>query len=197
MEPRARARRLIEALEAAADPAYRRTLERLVPGARVRGVRVPALRARAAALMKGEGAPSPFELCALMDAVVPDGHREELLVVTFALARSKKTLAALDWARLARWLPAIDNWETCDQLATGVAAPLIAATPALAAKLDPLARSKRFWDRRFALATAVGLNQRGRRHPALALRLIGLLADDREPMVKKAVAWLRREVPAG
>jgi 3-methyladenine DNA glycosylase AlkD len=194
MEPRARLRRLIAEIEALADPAYRQNLERLVPGARMRGVRVPALRALAVALVKGPDAPGPDQLVALMDLACASGHREELLVATFALARSKKALAALDWEQLTGWLPAIDNWETCDQLATAVAAPLVAARPALAARLEALARSRRFWNRRFALATAVGLNQRGRQHPAVALRVLEQVAGDREPMVAKAIGWLLREV---
>jgi 3-methyladenine DNA glycosylase AlkD len=187
-------RELRAQIAAAADDDYRRNLERLVPGGRVRGVRVPRLRALAAGLVKRPDAVGAEELSMLMDRVSRDGWREEILVVTFALARAKKTLTQVGWSRVEGWLPAIDNWETCDQLATNVAASLVAADPALWSRVDLLARSSRSWDRRFALATAVGLNQRGRKHTAQALRLLAHVVGDKDPDVTKAIGWLLREV---
>jgi 3-methyladenine DNA glycosylase AlkD len=191
---RVQAQELRRQIDAAVDDTYRLTLQRLVPGARVRGVRVPRLRAMAAALARRRDALDAEQLCALMDQVSREGWREELLVVTFALARAPKTLGLLGWPRVQAWLPAIDNWETCDQLATNVAAPLVAASPALWRELDRLAASPRNWERRFALATVVGLNQRGRRHAAQALKLVARLTGDADPMVQKAVGWALREV---
>jgi 3-methyladenine DNA glycosylase AlkD len=191
---RALAQELRRQIEDAVEDTYRRSLQRLVPGARVLGVRVPRLRLMAAALAKRADAPGAEELCGLMDQVSRDGWREEILVLTFALGRNQKTLALMGWPRLEAWLPAIDNWETCDQLATNVAAPLVAASPALWPRLEGLTASARSWDRRFAVATVVGLNQRGRRHPAQALKVLAKVVREEDPIVQKAIGWALREV---
>jgi hypothetical protein len=52
-------RELRQRILAAADADYRQSLERLVPGARIAGVRVPRLREMAAALARRPEAPSP------------------------------------------------------------------------------------------------------------------------------------------
>jgi len=172
-------------LAAHVDPAYKRQLERLVPGVRALGVRVPILRALARELHTDADA-----ACAFLDAACADGCRELILLGTMRLARHRRALA---WPQLVRWLPAIDNWETCDLLAMSIAAAVVAARLELVDELVALARTGSVWQRRFAVATAAALDQGGRSHPAEALRVCEPVLADREPIVRKAVAWAIRE----
>jgi 3-methyladenine DNA glycosylase AlkD len=190
-------------LAAHVDPAYKRQLERLVPGVRALGVRVPVLRALARELRADVDA-----ACAFLDAACADGCRELILLGTMRVARHRGALA---WPQLVRWLSAespanagraaapkavrssIDNWETCDLLAMSIAAAVVAARLELVDELVALARTGSVWHRRFAVATAAALDQDGRSHPAEALRVCEPVLADREPIVRKAVAWAIRE----
>lgn len=177
-------------LAADADAAYKAQLERLVPGVRAIGVRVPVLRTLAREL----GAQLDVDAaCSFLDAACRDGGRELILLGTMLVARHRRQIPTLPWSRLVGWLAAIDNWETCDLLAMAIAAPVVAAHLELVDELVKLARAARMWERRFAVATAAALDQRGRSHPAEALRVCEPVLADPEPIVRKAVAWAIRE----
>ena len=183
---------LREWLAGAGDPAVRRSLETLIPGARTVGVQVPALRAAAAELRRSHK-DLPLEVVAdAMDALAASKVREEILIGTFWLARYGKKLQALPWSRVTAWLPAIDNWETCDQLAMGVAAPVLDAAPDPGGLLLPLTAQRSHWIRRFALAAASALNQKGRARVAETLAVCAPLVADPAPEVRKAVGWALR-----
>ena len=176
-----------------ADPAYRAALETLIPGSRALGVRVPMLRVRAAALRREHRALPLATLADVMDSFAAGRMREEILIGTFWLARYGRTVEGLPWRRLAAWIPAIDNWETCDQLAMNVAARVVAADQALVQALRRLTRARSPWARRFALATASALNQKGRVHVTETLAICAPLVADESPHVRKAVGWALRE----
>lgn len=184
-------------LTAAAEPAYRRRIEALVPGVRTLGVRVPKIRALAVELAKANKAIDAEAAARLLDTACAGGSRDEILGAVFLLARFKKALPGLPWPRVTGWLAAMDNWETCDQLAMAVAAPAVAANPALLPKLRSLARDRNLWARRFALATAAALTQKGRGQTDACLGVAALLMTDTEPMVQKALAWALREASEG
>lgn len=180
-------------LAALAAPAVKEKLARLVPGAKTLGVKVPALRELARAFYDEHEGLTLDQAADLLDRLAASGVREEILVGTFVLGRFRKRVEALPWARVERWLDAIDNWETCDQLASNVAGAIVAKAPALVDALVALTRSPNLWRRRFAVATAVTLNQKGRRLAAETLRVCEPLLEDRERMVQKAVGWALRE----
>ncbi|MSO64735.1 MAG: DNA alkylation repair protein [Alphaproteobacteria bacterium] len=182
------------ALVEAADPRYRTQIERLVPGIRTIGVRVPRIRAIVAGFAKAHRAFDFASARALLDTCGASASRDEMLTGLFLVGRHKRVLPGLAWPRLAVWLKAVDNWEACDQLAMGVAAPCIAGNPALFAKLLGLTTNQNHWARRFAVATAAALNQKGRAMHEEALRVCEPLLADPEPMVEKAVTWAIREV---
>lgn len=180
-------------LRETADPAVRAALETLIPGARAVGVKVPVLRARVAALRREHRDLPLATLADAMDRFAAGRVREELLIGTFWLARYGRAMAALPWSRLEAWIPALDNWETCDQLAMNVAARVVAADPALLRPLRRLAGARSEWTRRFALATASALNQKGRVQVAGTLAICGPLVADGSAQVRKAVGWALRE----
>ena len=180
-------------LREVADPAYREALETLVPGARALGVRVPVLRARAAELRREHRTLPLATLADVMDSFAAGRMREEVLIGTFWLARYGRAVEGLPWRRLAAWIPALDNWETCDQLAMKVAARVIAADLAHVQALRRLTDARSEWARRFALATASALNQKGRVHVAETLAICAPLVADDSPHVRKAMGWALRE----
>jgi len=97
-------------LRARADATVRAGLVTLIPGARAIGVPVPAMRSFAAELRAGNRTLPLASLADVMDALAAGRVREEILVGTFWLARYGRQLETLPWRRLARWLPALDNW---------------------------------------------------------------------------------------
>jgi 3-methyladenine DNA glycosylase AlkD len=185
-------RRIAEDLEKASDPDYRRQIERLVPGVRTRGVRVPAIRALAAAFDK-EHRPDFDARVALTGRLFATRSRDEALFGVFVLARARRHLPMIPWPTLAGWVETVDNWETCDQLAMNVAAPLVAAQAELVPSLIKLTSARGPWQRRFALATAAALNQGKRALPAATIAVCTRLLRDEEPMVRKALGWALRE----
>jgi len=178
------------ALAANADPRYKAQIERLVPGIRTIGVKVPAIRAAVRAF----AATLAFaDACDLLDRFAAAGERDRLLFGVFLVASYRKEVAALPWRRLERWARAIDNWETCDQLGMEIVAPRGAAEIARLDRLLAWAKAGDVWRRRLALAAATALNQKGRAYPAATLDVCAALAADREPMVRKALGWALRE----
>jgi 3-methyladenine DNA glycosylase AlkD len=176
-------------LTALVDPAYRAQLARLVPTrAPLLGVRVPAIRALAKELDR-EHALSDEDAIALLHAVAKRKCREELLVGIFLVTRSKRRIARVTWDDIDTWGDAIENWEVCDQLAMGIARTLLDGKEDIA-RLAKWATSPNSWRRRFAVAT-VATAPLAARDVELVLAKV---AGDRDPMVKKAVTWARREL---
>jgi 3-methyladenine DNA glycosylase AlkD len=181
------------ALQAKVDAAYLQKIRELVPsGSPILGVRVPEIRE----LAKSFAARRPLgvdEVCALVDEQFAGRCREEILFGLFWLARFKKQLPPQLWSRIDRWIDCIDNWETCDQLAKGIAGELLARDLALVADVKKWARSPNPWRRRFAVAITTELNQKGRSDAEPALAVCKHLLTEADANVQKAVGWALRE----
>jgi 3-methyladenine DNA glycosylase AlkD len=180
-------------LRMSAEPAYRSQLERLVPGVRSDGVRLPAIRALAAEFGRRFPALRLADACALMDRLAAGG-RDELLFGMCLLARFSRSFDHLPWSAISRWMSAIDNWEVCDQLAMQIAGPCVANNLDLIDELLALSTHDNVWFRRCAVVSTVALNQKGRSHAEETFRVLRPVIADREDMVRKAVAWAVREV---
>jgi 3-methyladenine DNA glycosylase AlkD len=177
-------------LEQHSDAKYLAKITQLVPsGMTVLGVRVPELRR----LAREYPRPALSALLRLTDAAFAGRCREEMLFAIFLLTGAKRELTAALWPSIDRWIDQIDNWEICDQLAMGVAAPIAGDHRALTKDLVAWARAKNPWRRRFAAATAAALNQGGRSLAAEALEICAPLLADEDPMVQKAAGWALRE----
>jgi len=180
-------------LQAAARPEVLASMQRLVPGAKMLGVRVPEIRALAAKSAKT--CLLPFETSlSLFDVLCSDAWREEVLFGIFLLARHKKHLREIPWKRIDGWLDHLDNWETCDQLASNVVAPAVAQNPTLHVPLRELTQSGNVWRQRFAVATVASLNQHGRFFPELTLAVCQDLMATPNPAIRKALGWAIREL---
>jgi 3-methyladenine DNA glycosylase AlkD len=181
------------ALAASADPRYRAQIERLVPGIRTIGVKVPAIRAAARSFAAPPRALAFDDACSLLDRFAAARDRDRMLFGVFLVAHYRREVVSLPWPRIERWAKAVDNWETCDQLGMEIVAARVAAANARVDRLLAWTKAKDVWRRRLALAAATALNQKGRANPAATLTVCAALAADREPMVCKALAWALRE----
>ncbi len=181
-------------IETTADPVRAAAVARAVPGARTNGAAVPTLRARVVSFRK-QHALGFEDACELCDGLCSDGTRESLLFGFFLVAGYKRVCGTVRWPRLERWLSAVDNWETCDQLAMGVGAVHVAADAAAGMHhLEQLAQSENIWRRRFALAIGASINQKGRFMPTITLGICHLLLADPEPMIQTSIGWAVREL---
>jgi 3-methyladenine DNA glycosylase AlkD len=181
-------------IDSLADPKRIAGILRVVPGARTNGAPVPALRALARTVPLAKDADSFESLCRLMDDLSRSKAREQMLVGAFIIGRHRRFVKSLPWKRVEGWLPPVDNWETCDQLSAEVLATMVDAEPKIVGKLLALAQSKDPMQRRLAVATAASVNQRGRSQPKITIAICNALEKDPSPMIRKAVAWARREL---
>lgn len=181
-------------IQEAIDAAYHATIQELVPtGWKIHGVRVPQLRTLAAELYKQNKSMRAEEVSALLDEAFVAKEREPVLVYLFWLAQLKRQLTPQLWPHIEQWVDQLADWEVCDQLAMGIAAPLVSQHLSLVNDLAIWAQSPNLWRRRCAVATAAALNQKGRAHVAETLRICAPLLNDPEALVRKAVGWALRE----
>lgn len=144
-----------KSLVANADLRTKEKVLRVVPGARVIGLSVPRLRALVAEFRRDHLDLTLDSACELMDELCHDRWREEILFGIFLLGGFGKKVAGVAWERLESWTDALDNWETCDQLASQVSGAVVAGNLDLVDRLVALRRSDNPWKRRFVLATAL------------------------------------------
>lgn len=165
---------------------------------RVLGISVPVLRALAKELATNGEALTVGKTIQLTDAAFASGCREEMLLAVFLFARFKRQLTSEHWAVLDRWIEGIDNWETCDQLAMGVAGEIIAGAQGseqarFINDLRKWVNSTNPWRRRFAVVATTALNQKGRKDASPTLQVCEPVIADSDTNVQASIAWALRE----
>jgi 3-methyladenine DNA glycosylase AlkD len=88
----------------------------------------------------------------------------------------------------------IDNWATCDEISMEVVVRIIKNSPNEIKRLNVWIKSKNVWLRRAALVTMVKLKNEIENWHEIASEMLSFLSKEKEPIVKKAMNWLRREV---
>lgn len=186
-------------LRDAADPVVADRYRTTSPiGGTVSGITVPVIRAMVKDFAAAGKALSVTDAADMADLAFASACREEMLFATFVLARFKAKLEPGRWAKLDDWIEGIDNWETCNQLAMGVAGEMICcAEEPVRAKwvrdLEKWAEAPNPWRHRFAVATTTVLNQKGRSEAKTALNICEWVIADADKSVQKAVGWALRE----
>jgi 3-methyladenine DNA glycosylase AlkD len=177
---------------ALSDAETKEKIIRLTSGAECYGVTVPNLRKLAKDYKKRN---IDFaEILNLANECFENRNREEILFAVFLLSGYKKERLQITWDTVLQWLNHVDNWETCDQLSTCIAVDILLRKNDFVKDLEALAKSGNLWKRRFAAATMANLNHGGRQFPQETLAIVQLLQNDKEPMVKKAVLWAKKEI---
>ncbi len=97
----------------------------------------------------------------------------------------------LDFVSLV--LPDLDNWSVCDSLAMYGVRPIVHSRPGLVLPLSErwIGDSDK-WVRRFGVVTLLGYNRV--RATERVFELLAMVMEDRERDVRKAVAWILREI---
>jgi 3-methyladenine DNA glycosylase AlkD len=112
-------------------------------------------------------------------------------------ARMRRKCGPHEWKLFTRWLENnISNWAHCDALCADVLGPILIAHPEWVGQLKGWASSAAKYERRAALVAPLKGIRKGM-FRAEAEELLGMLAGDREDIVKKGVVWLRKELGRG
>jgi 3-methyladenine DNA glycosylase AlkD len=88
----------------------------------------------------------------------------------------------------------IDNWATCDTISSEVVAKVLTHSPKEIKSLDTWVKSRNVWLKRAALVTMVKLKNKIEDWQRIASQMLSSLGEEREPILKKAIRWLQKEV---
>lgn len=86
----------------------------------------------------------------------------------------------------------IDNWAICDTISSEVVAKILKGSPEEIGILDRWAKSRNIWLKRAALVTMVKLKGKIENWQESALKILSFLEKEKEPIIKKAVRWLKK-----
>jgi 3-methyladenine DNA glycosylase AlkD len=182
------------------DSEYIQGMQMAVPGAgKLYGVRVPQLRTMAKQLTKKYG-DQEHDLDRLAQASWAQGSREHRLIAIFILAGMRKLTPERRWELGVKFLPDVEDWETCDQMCHALLGQALADDPNYMDQLETWIDDDNFWVRRAALVSTVIL-RRAKYSEAVAegldqrtLRMCSILLEDGEKYIRKAVDWTVRAV---
>lgn len=178
---------------------YLAGMKMAVPGAgKLYGVKVPILRKMANEIVNVYKKNNP-DLREIALGCWGRGSREHQLVALFILAKIRLEPAER-WQLGERFLPDVDNWESCDQLCWALLGQALAESPGYMDVLEGWIEDGNFWVRRATLVAPVYL--RGAKYAenvALdldrrTLAICEALLDDQEKYIRRAVDWSVREV---
>ncbi len=113
----------------------------------------------------------------------------------FLLGLSLKNFKRIDISEIEKLITRhIDNWATCDTISSEVVVELLKNSPKEIKTLYTWAKSKNIWLRRAALVTTVKLKNKTEDWQEVASKILSSFSKEKEPIVKKAVHWLEREI---
>jgi 3-methyladenine DNA glycosylase AlkD len=181
------------------DEGYQQGMQMAVPGVgEMYGVRVPQLRSLAKHVLRSyKGQHEDLEQLARQCWNV--GTREHRLVALYLLEKIKMPPEAR-WKLGLQFLPAVDNWETCDVMCMSLQGIAICQDASYMDDLEGWIEDENFWVRRAALVTSTrirnakfdqGIKDNLDRR---TLAMCQALMYDQEKYIRKAVDWGVREV---
>ena len=181
------------------DPEYLAGMRMVAPGVgELYGVKVPVLRKLAGKIV-GAYKKNGDALRSIAIESWDRGSREHQLVALFILARVKLAPAER-WELGVRFLPDVNNWESCDQLCAALLGEALAKDPGYMDVIEDWVEDESLWVRRASLVATVYL-RRAKCSEQVALDLdrrtlaiCDALLNDQEKYIRKAVDWSVREV---
>ena len=127
----------------------------------------------------------------IQSAIVPRFFAYELV------QHHRAALRSLNSRTIKRLGNGIGSWGAVDSFACFLAGPVWREHQIPDSLIITWARSKDRWWRRAAVVSTVPLNNKtrgGRGDPARTIQICGLVVDDRDDMVVKALSWSLREL---
>lgn len=169
-----------------------------VPGVgELYGVKVPVLRKMADVVIRAYKNDGDALRAIALDSW-GRGSREHQLLALFMLVKIKLEPAER-WELGVRFLPDVDNWESCDQLCAALLGEALAKDPGYMDVIEGWVEDENLWVRRAALVAPVYL-RRAKHTEQVSLdldrRTLALcrsLLDDGEKYIRKAVDWSIRQ----
>jgi len=113
----------------------------------------------------------------------------------FLLGLYSKTFEIRDISKLKRLITRyIDNWAACDAMSSEVIAKVLKNSPQEIKILYTWAKSENIWLRRATIVTTVKMKNKIENWQEIAPKILFSFSKEKEPIVKKAVYWLEREI---
>lgn len=175
------------------DKKTRANYRRIIPKmGKAFGTPLPVLRIIAAELGK-YGQRNPKQILPILKTLWKNGSFEEMQIVGKVIERIGKKHPKDCLKLIPGFLPGINNWANCDNLACFGMEPIILSNAEEVLSLcEKWVRDKNKWTRRFGIVTL-----RAYKKMPTTSKVFGILdalMKDGEPDVKKAVSWILREI---
>jgi len=184
---------LQELLKSYVDKEATKNYQRIIPDTgKFFGVPLPILRVIAAEIGKFIQK-EPTEAKLLLETIWNEGSFEARQIAGKCLEKFglKNPKICLDF--VSSVLPDLDNWAVCDNLAMFGAEPIVYSNPELVLPLsEKWIKSENKWIRRFGVVTLRGYKKVQTTNEVF--KILDLVMEDKEKDIKKAVAWVLREI---
>ena len=185
--------RMQELLKSYVDRDATKNYQRIIPDTgKFFGVPLPILRVIAAEIgnfIQKE----PSEALSLLETIWNEGSFDARQIAGKCLEKfgPKNPEICLDF--VSSVLPDLDNWAVCDNLAMFGVEPIVYSNPELVLHhSEKWTKSKNKWIRRFGVVTLRGYKKVQTTNEVF--EILGLVMEDNEKDVKKAVSWILREI---
>ena len=118
---------------------------------------------------------------------------EDQMVGIFFLELFLKTGGKISISEIKKLITEyIDNWATCDTISSEVVAKILKRSPEKIEVLYTWVKSRNIWLKRVALVTTVKLKNKIENWQEVASQILSF--SEKEPIIKKAVHWLEKEL---
>ena len=161
------------------------------------GVKVPDLRNVRKELGRGLKGRPPEDFIRISKRLVDTKIFECQQVAYELLDSNKKALYSLTAGDLEDLMKGLDNWVSVDTYSGWIAGVAWRDGRLPDDVIEKWARSENRWERRTAVVCTIALNQKARGGTGdvdRTLWVCGMVADDRDDMVEKALSWALREL---
>lgn len=181
-------------LAARADPKFRESAMRFFrEPVDPYGVRTPEMRKISQAAYREVKHWPRAQRDSFCTALWKSGKLEDGGVAIEVYRRFARQCGSAEFRLFERWLDRfVTNWGNCDGVSCCLLAASIENQPELIAFLPAWTNSPNRWKRRAAAVSLVREARRGRNTAAI-FQIAGLLMEDPDDMVRKAVGWLLKE----
>lgn len=156
------------------------------------GTPLPVLRIIAAEIAR-RGKKEPQSVLPMLKTLWDDGSFEERQIVGKVMERMAKKYPAECLALVSGFLPALDNWANCDNLACFGMEPIaLQMTDEVLSLCEQWVRDENKWIRRFGVVVLRAFGKTDL--PERAFGILRLVMTDQDNDVKKAAAWILRDL---
>lgn len=156
------------------------------------GTPLPVLRLIAAEIAR-YGKKEPHSVLLVLKTLWEDSSFEERQIVGKVMEKMAKKYPAKCLALVPGFLPSLDNWANCDNLACfGMEAIVLQMTDEVLSLCEQWVQDENKWIRRFGVVVLRAFEKTDL--PEQAFEILGLVMADHDSDVKKGVAWMLRDL---